>query len=271
MYSRYGNYYSEHHEEFFAEKGHEKLLVGLKQFIKPIVLANDSSIVGIDVGSCIGNYIQHMKDICNESNSDILCIEPNPANLTVLKEKLKDSSSIQILKCCVSNVDEESELYNWKTMESNTCGNEIAGLRSGGEKICDIYVRRLETILDDMYEGKQIVIKFIKIDTEGNDTNVIKGLGKYLEQTEYIIFECSDCLDDARGPGLKNPMKDIVDYLSARGFDTYRIGTHKLLKVNDEYWNDVYESFKFQSNCFALKKKNPLIHNLVDDDFSYRY
>tara|TARA_B000000477_G_scaffold116606_1_gene114579 strand:- start:167 stop:292 length:126 start_codon:yes stop_codon:yes gene_type:complete len=40
------------------------------------------------------------------------------------------------------------------------------------------------------------MIKFIKIDTEGNDTNVIKGLEKYLPKTKYIIFECSDCLDD---------------------------------------------------------------------------
>ena len=33
-----------------------------------------------------------------------------------------------------------------------------------------------------------------------------------------------------RGPGIKNPMKDIVDFLSKNGFDTYRIGTKKLFK-----------------------------------------
>ena len=109
------------------------------------------------------------------------------------------------------------------------------------------------------------------MDTEGNDTNVIKSLGKFLEKTEYIVFECSDCLDDHRGPGISNPMKDIVDYLSLNGFDTYRIGTKKLLKVNDGYWNETYEKVKFWSNCFALKKTDNLINKLIDSSFEYIY
>ena len=58
-------------------------------------------------------------------------------------------------------------------------------------------------------------------------------------------------------------MKDIVDYLSEHGFDTYRIGTKKLLKVNDEHWHDTYENVKFWSNCFALKKTDQMIHKLI--------
>ena len=113
------------------------------------------------------------------------------------------------------------------------------------------------------------MIKFLKIDVEGNDTNVIKGFEKYLDRTEYIIFECSDCLDDFRGPGIERPMKDIVDYLSNNNFDTYRIGKKKLIKVNDEYWDDTYEKVKYWSNCFSLKKNNNLINSLIDENFNY--
>ncbi len=98
---------------------------------------------------------------------------------------------------------------------------------------------------------------------------MLKGFSKYLQKTKYIIFECSDCLDDIRGPGIVNPMKDVVDFLSNHGFDTYRIGIRKLFKVNDEYWNQVYEDVKFWSNCFALKKDDPLIHDLINDQFDY--
>jgi hypothetical protein len=70
-------------------------------------------------------------------------------------------------------------------------------------------------------------------------------------------------INDHRGPGIPNPMKDIVDYLSEHGFDTYRIGTKKLLKVNDEHWHDTYENVKFWSNCFALKKTDQMIHKLI--------
>ena len=66
-------------------------------------------------------------------------------------------------------------------------------------------------------------------------------------------------------------MKDIVDLLSVNGFDTYRIGTKKLIKVNDEYWSQVYDDVKFWSNCFSLKKDDILISKIIDNEFNYTY
>tara|TARA_B000000475_G_scaffold259075_1_gene241683 strand:- start:1641 stop:1796 length:156 start_codon:yes stop_codon:yes gene_type:complete len=51
-------------------------------------------------------------------------------------------------------------------------------------------------------------------------------------------------------------MKDIVDFLSKNGFDTYKIGTKKIFKVNDEYWNQVYDD---------------LIYKLINKKFDYIY
>ena len=164
-----------------------------------------------------------------------------------------------------------ASLYNWKDSNDNISGNGLAGLRSGGTKLCDVDVKTLDHVLDNEFENENISIKFIKIDTEGNDSNVIKGMEKYLPKTKYIIFECSDCLDDIRGPGIKSPMKDVVDFLSQHEFDTYRIGTRKLLKVNDEDWNHVYEDVKFWSNCFAIKKDDPLIHTLIHNNYDYTF
>jgi hypothetical protein len=233
MNSSLVNYYVTNKNEFIGEDGHEKLLVGLKKYITNI---NDTNckIVGIDVGCCIGDYIPNINAICMEQNKKILCFEPNPVNILALEPK-------------------------------------IAGLRSGGKKICDVDVKKLDDVLDNEFNNENIIIKFIKIDTEGNDSNVIKGFEKYLPKTKYIIFECSDCLDDIRGPGIKNPMKDIVDFLSKNGFDTYRIGTKKLFKVNDEYWHQVYDDLKFWSNCFSLKKDDNLIHKLINEKFDYTY
>jgi len=66
-------------------------------------------------------------------------------------------------------------------------------------------------------------------------------------------------------------MKDIVDFLSTNGFDTYRIGTKKLFKVNDEYWSQIYDDVKFWSNCFAIKKNDTLIYDLIDINFNYKF
>ena len=264
------NYYINNKHEFIGEDGHEKLLVGLKKYITNI---NDDNIkvVGIDVGSYVGDYIQHINDICPEPNKKILCFEPNPVNILVLEPKINQNKNFKLFKHCISNETTMTSFYNWKDNHNNNAGNGIAGLRSGGKKICDVDVKKLDDVLDNEFMKENIIIKFIKIDTEGNGSNVIKGFEKYLPKTKYIIFECSDCLDDIRGPGIENPMKDIVDFLSNNGFDTYRIGTKKLFKVNDEYWNQVYDDVKFWSNCFSLKKNDTLIYNLINENFDYTY
>ena len=264
------NYYINNKNEFMNEYGHEKLLIGLKKYITNIN-DNNLKIIGIDVGSCVGDYIKNINEICKEENREILCFEPNPVNFEILEKKINKDTNIKLFKHCVSNENTSGVLYNWKDNNHNNTGNETAGLRSGGEKICDVDIKRLDNVLDNMFKNENIIIKFVKIDTEGNDSNVIKGLEKYLPKTKYIIFECSDCLDDIRGPGIKNPMKDIVDFLSQNGFDTYRIGTKKLFKVNDEYWHQVYDDLKFWSNCFSLKKDDNLIHKLINDKFDYTY
>jgi FkbM family methyltransferase len=261
------NYYVNHTHEFFGEDGHEKLLVGLKK-VMPAINDTTIQIVGIDVGSCVGDYLQHVNEICKETNKKILCFEPNPVNILVLEPKINQDKKFKLFKHCISNETTTTSFYNFGSGANNT-GNGIAGLRSGGTKICDIEVKTLDDVLDNEFMNEDIIIKFIKIDTEGNDSNVIKGFKKYLSKTKYIIFECSDCFDDIRGPGIKNPMKDIVDFLSMNGFDTYRIGTKKLFKVNDEYWSQVYDDVKFWSNCFALKKDDNLIHNLINEHFDY--
>jgi len=266
-----GAYYLRKKAEFTGESGHYKLLQGLKKYVEPV--DNSIQTVGIDVGSCVGNYISNISEICTEANTKILCFEPNPVNSAVLEEKIKlhTNRDIKLFKHCISNTTGSTAFYNWKTSTNNLPGNGVAGLRSGGTLICNVDVKKLDDVLRDEFGTNPIVIKFIKIDTEGNDTNVIKSLETYLPNTRYIIFECSDCLDDARGPGIKNPMKTIVDFLSAHGFDTYRIGTKKLIKVNDTYWNNVYEDVKFWSNCFALKKDDTLINKLIDNNFDYTY
>lgn len=260
-------YYIENRDEFIGESGHDIIENKILKYAEKNTCKH---VIGIDVGSGIGDNIPIITQICSEKNSKILCFEPNPINYNYLKGNIINNyDNVILYKCCISDVIYDGELYNWKDCEYNLKGNGLAGLRSGGKKICDVDIKRLDNILDEEFEDKDIVIKYIKIDTEGNDGNVIKSLGKYLFKTKYIIFECSDCLDDIRGPGINNPMEDIVKFLSSYGFDTYRIGSKKAFKVNDEYWNDVYEKVKFWSNCFSLRKNDGIISQIVDEKFDY--
>jgi len=262
------DYYLRNKNEFFTDKPHAILIDKLIT----IIPSYDTTkiILGIDVGCNVGNYIGNLLHICNEQNSQILCFEPNPLNIPEIEKKIVSKDNITLYKYALSNENTFANFYNWKGCKKNNVGNGIAGLRSGGDFICRTEVKKLQDVLDERFSDNQdIVIKFLKIDVEGNDSNVIKGFEKYLKDTEYIIFECSDCLDDCRGPGIENPMKNIVDFLSKNEFDTYRIGTKKLIKVNDECWSEKYEQHKYWSNCFSIKKNNKIINLLIDSNYNY--
>jgi len=177
------NYYLSNQNEFLGEEGNEKLTRLIKPLIKEI---NNDLVVGIDVGSCIGDYAFHISDICFEDSRKILLFEPNPVNIQVLEKRIKDIRNAKLLKHCISDEEGRASIYNWKDSPENQAGNGVAGLRSGGQKICDVDVLRLDQVLEKEIKADDFVIKFLKVDTEGNDTKIIKSLGKYLQKTNYI-------------------------------------------------------------------------------------
>jgi hypothetical protein len=76
-------YYIKNKDEFIGESGHEKLLIGLSQYVTNIE-ESDKKIVCIDVGCCVGDYIPNLHQICKEDNMEMLCFEPNPVNILKL-------------------------------------------------------------------------------------------------------------------------------------------------------------------------------------------
>jgi FkbM family methyltransferase len=265
-------YYLQHMKtQFWGEIPQRKFLQVFKQHVEAPVISDDETLIAIDVGANKGDFVREFHAIYKvpPTQYTTYLFEPNPVNLQHLI-KHYTTENIIVSSQAISDVDESSAFYNWVGAHTNVLGNGNAGLRSGGQKIADIQVVRLDSFFSSINLDIQgLNIFFLKVDTEGNDTKVIKGLGKYISSVKYILFECSDCLDDHRGPGIAQPMKDIVEFLDQRGFNVYRIGTHKLIQVNGEYWHDDYEK-KTWSDCFAMKKQDPLIHKLINENFDYR-
>jgi len=77
-------------------------------------------------------------------------------------------------------------------------------------------------------------IDFLKIDTEGFEFEVLKGFDTYLKRVKYIQFEYGGTFMDN---GVK--LKDVVDYLSDRGFVEFSyltgVGTHTITDFTDHY------------------------------------
>jgi FkbM family methyltransferase len=258
------DYFIMNQDEFKGEDGHHRLIEALDPFF-PIL---HKKTLGIDVGANVGKELAAIAHICSEQGRKLLAFEPNPLNVPLLKETAGSLSNVDVLPVAVSDKEGMLPFYTFRRNE-NEPGYTKGGLRAGGKEIAQVIVRTLDSVLRD-YPEEEYHVKYVKIDTEGNDTLVIRGLKDNLHRVSYILFEASDCLKDSRGPGEKDPLGRCVAMLDAAGFNVYRIGTKRLLKLNGALWHPAYDSILMWSNCFAVKKTDKILENIVDRQGYYK-
>lgn len=254
-------YYVENKNEFSGELGHEILVQKLIEHVNTF----DTPTIGIDVGANVGKELSSLHKICNEKERFLLAFEPNPMNVPLLTKAAGVFEGTRVFPYAISDKEGVLPFYTYGTHE-NCEGYELGGLRAGGQEIARVPVKRLDDILK---EYPDYPIKYIKIDTEGNDTLVLRGLQENLHRVHYIVFEASDCLKDSRGPGEQNPLERCVQMLDAQGFIVYRIGSKRLLPISGEFWHPIYDRLLMWSNCFAVKKDNKVMEKIIDDKGYY--
>lgn len=177
----------------------------------------------IDVGAHTGFYTISAL-VCNSKNH-IISIEPLPLNfhriITNLRLNNFNNKNATLFNVAVSNTDKQVKFDN------NT--SQYWSYLSKGGKISnkgkDIKAIKLDSI---NFINNKIDLKGIKIDTEGEDLNVIFGAKQLIESYKpKIIIECR-----------KKNILDILKYLSKFGYkniyDEYgnRIGEEKLVYFN---------------------------------------
>lgn len=258
------DYYIMNRSEFGGEDGHHKLVEHLQKYIPAL----HKKTLGLDVGANVGDELTTLDTLFTEEGRKLIAFEPNPLNIPLLKEKANTLQNVEIQPIAVSDKEGLLPFFTYGNHE-NEAGYSLGGLRAGGKKIGYVVVRPLDDVLKD-YPEEEWDIKYVKIDTEGNDTLVIRGLQKNLHRTHYILFEASDCLKDKRGPGEKNPLGSCVDMLDKAGFHVYRLGTKRCLRINGALWHPAYDNLLMWSNCFALKKGDKTLKNFLDEKGYYK-
>ncbi len=161
-------------------------------------LKNNISLL-VDVGAHYGETIKEFKK--NFEIDEIIAFEPSPMNF---KKLLENTSKIKNLRCfqlamgenkdianftqhyessssTLTELNQESTYYKKKNSYFNIFN--LNNLKNSNMKV---QVDRLDNILNDIKIDK---IDVLKIDTEGYDFQVIKGLGKYINNVQYIYFE----------------------------------------------------------------------------------
>jgi FkbM family methyltransferase len=149
--------------------------------------------VAIDVGANIGCHTLIMGFLA-ESTGHVLAIEPHPTVFRRLVEnvRLNRLSNIYPCQCALADFTGQSVLYS----KPETFPNQgMANMYPGGwnpTTLMEIPVK-VET-LDSMVQAQGYTrLDFVKIDTEGNEYQVLKGgqesIRRYLP---YVLFEYVD-------------------------------------------------------------------------------
>lgn len=175
--------------------------------------------IALDIGACHGESIYKFKDY-----DEIYCFEPSKYNFNVLQKFCEGDSRIKCYNFAISTEEgickfnfhnhyAYSSLHNIN-YDSKDFISLLDQLDPGFDKIesvDEVEVKRLDTFI---LENEIDHIDFLKSDTQGNDLNVIKSLGDFIQRVDTIEMEVQ----------LKSlyqnssSREDIIEYMIQRNF-----------------------------------------------------
>ncbi len=209
--------------------------------------------VFVDVGANHGFYevlVGHSNPNCK-----ILAFEPVPENFVILRKNLElNKVQASVFEAAVSNQASRSA---FQVSEQTGLSGLIANREAGILKEIAVDVVTLDMFLDQIPD----VPLLVKIDTEGNELNVLDGMRKLIQTRQDIrlVLELHPgCLASNRA----SP-EVLLDLLDQLGFDVFVVQDVELRYVRyrpGSVWTD-YMGERTYRNLFCVKKSQSL--NLV--------
>jgi FkbM family methyltransferase len=139
--------------------------------------------VFVDVGANIGSYTLVASEI---PNARVMAIEPHPTTFALLKHnaEINFRTNITCLNLALS------EKAGWLTL-TNYAESSINSV-SEDEQTQPLGLRVPSRRLDELCRELAIEPDFMKIDVEGHEEPVLKGLGEFLGKVKMILIERGD-------------------------------------------------------------------------------
>lgn len=215
-------------------------------FIEFLIAKNKLSSGAIfDVGANVGNYSVLLLE--KGAAAPIYAFEPHPATFAVLS-KNASANKFHPVNMGLGEMPMTTKIYD--SAESD--GSEHASVyKSVIEKIHEYKVKEtdIELTTVDLFvkENNLKNISFLKIDTEGNELNVLKGAANCIanNMVDIIQIEFNEMNIMSR-----TFLSDIINVLP--GFDFYRLLPNSMYPLG-KYRPLFYEIFAFQ-NIVAVRK-----------------
>ena len=206
-----------------------------KKLIKSIL--GNKKICYIDIGTNLGSYIDFLSSFY--SFKKIYSFEPIPE----LCEKLnKDYSNFKIktFKIALSNTSKKKFFYQYKISSQSSLypqNNIFKSLKKLEKKII-VQTKKFDEIFN-----KSQIIDYCKIDVQGEEINILKGMVKNLskKRIKLIKIELSFI---SRYKNVSPNAYEILNYLKNRGYSLVSISKIKFKNNKILFMDSFFEPTK---------------------------
>jgi FkbM family methyltransferase len=167
-----------------------------------------------DVGANIGHYTAVFADLTG-ATGHVFAFEPSPQNVQRLRNAVGGRANVTVLNVGLSDHDGEAR-FRQGADDIGATSQVVTGAAAGGEQFVDVSLRNGDGLIAS---GSAKAPNVLKIDVEGHEPEVLKGMPGILSRPElrHIFIEVHFALLEERGmPGAPAQIEDI---LRSHGFD----------------------------------------------------
>jgi FkbM family methyltransferase len=208
--------------------------------------------VVVDVGAHIGYFTLLFAHQTGETGK-VYAFEPDPLNMSLLGKNvgLNRIKQVELVGKAVSNTDSAAvKLYQ----TGETTGHHSLVKTGETTDIIDVEQVRLDSFFE---EGERV--DFVKIDTEGNEGNVLMGMNRVIADNPQIKLMMEFSQENLQGFG--HTPHDIYFLLREFGFTVYVIDMRSkdlmLMEPEDVGWFlEQKELAVPYRNIFAMKEQD---------------
>jgi len=198
----------------------------------------------------------------------VMAFEPGPANYQVLRMNLRLNNALKV-KAFDSAVSDQDEIKNFSLRDFSSHGSFYDDHIS---TVLDT-VKVKAVSLDNMLKTTPGAPTVIKIDTEGHELRVLKGMAKLLTTSEEVavLMEFNPII---MRKANQRPL-ELLFLIASFGFDVYfvddeRRQTCRIEEDRFNHWEEFIDRGNFQRgyfNILCLKKPEPSTSQSVIADY----
>ena len=173
--------------------------------------------VCVDIGANVGVYTKlFLREL--KGTGKVYSVELVPQTFNTLADELNHWPNLKMENCAISDIDGEIKYYAGK----DSCTNNIIGHDMDFKKSNEI--GQIKSMTLDTLLKEEEHVRLVKIDVEGAEIQVLKGMSETFKKTDFIFLECHL---DKDWPELAKILIEEND------FEVFIMGTEELVSIND--------------------------------------